>query len=136
MNSKLSRLSIILIIVSISFFINMICYADQPNDREVTYTINYAPNSKIKSPSLKNTTAKIQLYLGGNSIERLTIRTDQNQSFSITNRHAKQHGGLLVVAVHSIEGEQKDISCYGASLPGKTNIIVDCHTRSEKKHYH
>lgn len=136
MNSKLSRLSIILIVVSISFFINMICYADQLNDHGVTYTINYAPNSKIKSPSLKNATAKIQLYLGGNSIESLTVRTDQNQSFIITNRHASEHGSLLVVSVHSIEGEPKDISCYGASLPGKTNIIVDCHPRSEKKHYH
>lgn len=136
MHSKLSKLTIILIIILVPFFTNMICYADQLNTNEVTYTISYAPNSEITLPSLKNTTAKVQLYLGGNPIERLTIRTDQNQSFVIRNKHTKKHGSLLVVAVHSIAGEPKDMSCYGSSLPGKTNIIISCHPRSEKEHYH
>lgn len=136
MYSKLSKLTIISIIVSILFFIHMICYANQFNKNEVTYTISYAPNSKVKSPSLKNITVHAQLYLGGKTVEKLTVRTDQNQAFTISNRHTKQHGSLLVVAVHSIKGEAKDISCYGASLPGKTNIIISCHPRSEKKHYH
>lgn len=136
MYSKLSQLTIILIIVSISYFTDIICYANQVNNNAVVYTIRYAPNSTIKSPSLKNITAQVQLYIGANTIEKLIKKTDQNQSFTITNRHARQHGSLLVVAVHSIEGEAKDISCYGASLPGKTDIIISCHPRSEKKHYH
>lgn len=136
MNKIIFRQILISIIAIFFSLTNLICYANDNDGNDTVYTINYDDHSKVKSFSLKNISLQIQLYLGGKTVEKLTVKTDENQSFKISNRHIKMHKNLLVVAVHSIEGEPKDISCYGASLPGKTNIIVDCHSRSEKKHYH
>lgn len=138
MNLLKSRLFIFFIsATSLLFFITSVFSQESSNENKgVVYTITYAKNSKIKPPPLKNITVQIQLYIGGKTVEKVTKKTDQNQSFTVDNLHASKHGSLLVVAVHSVEGESKDMSCYGASLPGKTDIIVDCHLRSEKKHYH
>ena len=138
MNLSVSKFCMIFIFAITFLFFSSLIRGQESSyeNKKVTYTINYAKNSKIKSPSLKNVTVKVQLYLGGKTIEKLTRITDQNQSFTIDNRHASLHGSQLIAAVHSVEGAEKDISCYGASLPGKTTIVIDCHPRSENKHFH
>src|SRR3990167_9325745 len=107
MNLLISRLFIVFIsTIPLLFFISSVFAQESYNvNKEVAYTIIYEKNSKIKQPPLKNITVQIQLYLGGKTVEKIIKKTDQNQSFTINNQHASKHGSLLVVAVHSIEGE-------------------------------
>jgi len=98
----------------------------------VTYTVNYAKNSKYKVISLKNATLQIKLHMNGTPKSFLTKQTNEKQTFTLINKY----GNRLVVEVISIKGEPKNISCHGTVRRGKTEILIDCHSRYSKKHFY
>lgn len=96
------------------------------------FTVSYKENtSNIEKPSLKKATLRIALYASGNSQKSMTVVTDENQSFILTN----SYGSHSVVGVLSILGEPKFLRCHGSSATGKTHILIDCYPLSNKKHY-
>jgi len=111
--------------ILVVLFMSMGAYA-----ATVTYTIDYAKDSKFKALSLKNAILQIKLYANGSPKAFLTKQTDDKQSFTLDNKY----GARLVVEVMSIKGEPKDISCHGSIWHNKTKILINCHLRYGKKH--
>lgn len=125
------RFSIISIIIIVFLLPNLSVFAKEiSHKKEITYTVGYAKTSKLKILSLKNATLQIQLYLGGKTVGKLVKKTDDSQAFVISN----QYGNFLTVEVISVKGQPEGISCHGASLAGKTNILIDCHPSYGKGH--
>ncbi len=93
------------------------------------YSVNYTITSQHKALSLKNAVLHIKLYTNGNLRKRLVTKTNDKQLFFLDN----PYGSSLVVEVASIKGEPKNMNCYGATHPGQTSILIDCHVSFEDK---
>lgn len=62
----------------------------------------------------------------------LDKNTNDQQNFTLDNKY----GNRLVVEVISVKGEPKGISCHGTAKQGKTEILINCHSRYDKKHFY
>ena len=95
------------------------------------YVVQYDKKaSTVKGPNLKKATLILQLYAHGNPVSKLTVTTDDRQSFSLENRYGRR----LVIDVISIKGSQKAIRCHGTARAHQTTINLVCHKRPEQ-HY-
>ena len=95
------------------------------------YMVQYDKKaSTVEGPNLKKAILILQLYAHGNPVSKLTVTTDDRQSFSLENRYGKR----LVIDVISIKGSQKSIRCHGTARAHQTTINLVCHKRPEK-HY-
>ena len=88
-----------------------------------SYQIQYAKDSKIKSPPLKNIEVLIQLHKHGNSIGRVSVKTDKDGKFIIKNTVGKH----LVVHILSIKDKDAQLRCRGISSLKNNLILIKCY---------
>lgn len=105
------------IFIVILFFLGINAYAGTES-----YHIQYHRDSKIKTPSLANIELLIELHRGGNSIGRLTPKTNDTQDIQIDNIY----GENLIIHILSINNDGKRIRCWGVSTPKTSTIEIKC----------
>ncbi|KTD62205.1 hypothetical protein Lspi_2055 [Legionella spiritensis] len=95
------------------------------NAEPLSYQVKYAKESKLKAPLLKNIELLIQLHKHGNSIGRVSVKTDKNGRFFIENAMGKH----LVVHILSIKKENQTIRCRGISSINDNLILINCYPK-------
>lgn len=95
------------------------------NAEPLSYQVKYAKESKLKAPPLKNIELLIQLHKHGNSIGRVSVKTDKNGRFSIEDTMGKH----LVVHILSIKKENQTIRCRGVSSINDSLILINCYPK-------
>ncbi|MBJ15887.1 MAG: hypothetical protein CMF38_04555 [Legionellaceae bacterium] len=95
------------------------------NAEPLSYQVKYAKESKLKAPLLKNIELLIQLHKHGNSIGRVSVKTDKNGRFFIENTMGKH----LVVHILSIKKENQTIRCRGISSINDNLILINCYPK-------
>lgn len=95
------------------------------NAEPLSYQVKYVKESKLKAPLLKNIELLIQLHKHGNSIGRVSVKTDKNGRFFIENTMGKH----LVVHILSIKKENQTIRCRGISSINDNLILINCYPK-------
>ncbi len=110
--SKLRKFCQILLLFCVSF---------KGYTNEIKYSVEYDPNSPIKTIPLKDVTIKLELYQYSKPAGFSEVKTDVNQNFTLNQAYS--------VEVTSVQDQEKfKAMCSGYATESEAKVLITCNT--------